>query len=444
MKLLRAICRFAFGILFILSGFLKAIDPIGNALKIKEYLGAFHLGFLDFLSIPSGILLSTAEFLVGVAILKGLRIKLFSKIALGFISFFTLLTLVIFIFNPVSDCGCFGEAIHLSNKATFIKNLFLLGAALLVWWQRDEFHPIASPKVEWGYLVAYGVLIVALQGYSLRNIPQIDFGVYKSGTDLIAAQQENQEREYETIFIYEKDGVQENFTLNNLPDSTWTFVDAQSYQVGGASSDASVDFSFMDSEGNAVGNEIVNTPGPVFFISIYNARALGQRAVEKIADLASQLQQHNLKLYILSANTVEETRALLEPYMGMEGESFEILYADYKMVISLNRSSGGLTYVNSGIIIEKWARGNYPIGSLDELLAQDPEIITAQAQINEQLFAEIALFVILFLIVIIRFFSKIMYRHTVVKGRGDVDGEAAEASQGESQGESQEESQEVK
>ena len=438
MKLLRAICRFAFGILFILSGFLKAIDPIGSALKIKEYLGAFHLGFLDFLSIPSGILLSTAEFLIGVAILKGLRIRLFSKIALGFISFFTLLTLVIFIFNPVSDCGCFGEAIHLSNKSTFIKNLFLLGAALLVWWQRERFHPIATPKIEWGYLVAYGVLIIALQGYSLRNIPQIDFGVYKAGTDLIAAQQENQEREYETIFIYEKDGVQENFTLNNLPDSTWTYVDAHSYLVGGESEDASVDFSFIDGDGNAVGNEIVNTPGPVFFISIYNARALGQRAVEKIADLASQLQQHNLKLYILSANTVEETRALLEPYMGMEGESFEILYADYKMVISLNRSSGGLTYVNSGIIIEKWARGNYPIGSLDELLAQDPEIITAQAQINEQLFAEISLFVILFLIVIIRFFSKIMYRHTVVKGRGDVDGEAAEASQGESQGESQE------
>lgn len=428
MKLLRAICRFAFGILFILSGFLKAIDPIGSALKIKEYLGAFHLEFLDFLSIPSGILLSTAEFLIGVAILKGLRIRLFSKIALGFISFFTLLTLVIFIFNPVSDCGCFGEAIHLSNKSTFIKNLFLLGAALLVWWQRDKFHPIASPKVEWGYLVAYGVLIIALQGYSLRNIPQIDFGVYKSGTDLIAAQQENQEREYETIFTYEKDGVQENFTLNNLPDSTWSYVDAHSYLVGGESEDASVDFSFMDGDGNTVGNEIVNTPGPVFLISIYNARALSQRAVEKIIDLATVLQQHNLKLYIISANTVEETQALFEPYMGLDGESFEILYADYKMVISLNRSSGGLTYVNSGIIIEKWARGNYPFDTLGKILEEDPEIITVQAQIREQLFAEISLFVILFLIVIIRFFSKIVYRHRVVSGGRDGSGEVAEAS----------------
>ena len=412
MRILRAICRFVFGLLFVLSGFIKAIDPIGNALKIKEYFGAFHLDFIDFLSIPTAILLSTAEFIVGVAILKGLRIKLFSKIALWFISFFTLLTLVILIFNPVSDCGCFGEALHLSNGATFIKNLILLGAALSVYFQRERFLPIASPKVEWSYIVAYGVLIIALQGYSLRNIPQIDFGVYKAGTDLIAKQQQNQEREYETTFIYEKNGVQETFTLNNLPDSTWTFVDAQSVQVGGATEDASIDFSFIDSNGNAVGNEIVSTPGPVFFISIYNARALGKRAVDKIMTLADSLRAHNLKLYVISANSVEETEALFEQYRGLEGSDYEILYADYKAVISFNRSSGGLTYVNNGIIIKKWARGNYPLDSIEKILQADPEIITARTQIYESLFAEISLFVILFLIVIVRFFSKIIYRHS--------------------------------
>ena len=415
MKILRAIYRFLFGILFVLSGFLKAIDPIGSALKIKEYLGAFHLGFMDFVSIPSAILLSTAEFLVGVAILKGLRIKLFSKIALGFISFFTLLTLIIYIFNPVSDCGCFGDAIHLSNKATFFKNLILLGAALFVWWQRNNFKSIASPKVEWLYLAAYGVLIVALQGYSLRNIPQIDFGVYKSGTDLIAKQQENQEREYETTFIYEKDGIQETFDINNIPDSTWTFVDAHSELVAGATEDASVEFSFIDAEGNSVGNEIVNREGPVFFISIYNARALGRKAVEKIVELADSLHKHNLKLYIISANSAEVTESLFEPYSNLEGSEYEILYADYKAVISFNRSSGGLTYVNSGIIIEKWARGNYPLDSLDEILSEDPEIVMVNAQIREQLFAEIALFIILFLIVIIRFISKIVYNQSLLK-----------------------------
>ena len=415
MRLIRAICRVIFGTLFVFSGFLKAIDPIGTALKIKEYLGAFHLSAIDFISIPSAVLLSTAEFIVGVAVLKGLRLKLFSKIALGFISFFTLLTLFIYIFNPINDCGCFGEAVHLSNKATFIKNLILLTAALIIFLQRDKIVPIAKPKVEWGYLIAYGVLVIALQGYSLRNIPQIDFGIYKAGTDLVATQQANQEREYETTFIYTKDGKEETFTINNLPDSTWTFVDAKTVLVNGAVEDASVNFSFIDGDGNYVGNEIVKTPGPVFFISIYNVRALGHKSVEKIMALAETLYSHNLKLYIISANSTEETEELFAQYESLIGEEIEILYADYKAVISFNRSSGGLTYVNNGIIVEKWARGNYPTDSIGDILDEDPEIITAQAEISERLFAEISLFLILCLIMIIRFFSKIFYRRRIAK-----------------------------
>lgn len=407
MKLLRALCRFAFGILFVLSGFLKSIDPIGTALKVKEYLGAMGLDSLDFVSIPAAILLAASEFLVGVAVLKGLRIQLFSKIALGFISFFTLLTLWIAVANPISDCGCFGEAIHLSNRGTFLKNVALFAAALLVFFQRKRFKPIATPKVEWGYLAIYAALILVIQGYSLRNIPQIDFGIYKPGTDLIATQQELQEREYETTLIYSKDGKEETFTLNNIPDSTWTFVDSRTELVSGAAEDASVEFSFIDAHGNPVGNEILMHDGPVFFISIYNSRALGEKSVEKILALADTLQAHNLKLYIISANPVEETEALFN-----ESGNYEILYSDYKAVISFNRSSGGLTYINNGIIVEKWARGNYPTVQLGEILSQDPEIITATAQINEHLFAEISLFIILFLIVMIRFFSKIIYnRH---------------------------------
>ncbi len=410
MKFLRAICRFAFGLLFIFAGFIKGIDPIGTALKIKEYIGAFHLDSLDFLSIPLSLILTWAEFLIGVAILKGLKMRLFSKIALAFIITFTLLTLWIAIANPVSDCGCFGEAIHLSNKATFIKNLILLGAALVIFFQRDKYHTIARPKVEWGYLGVYSILIIGLQIYSLMKIPQIDFGIYKPGTDLIARQQQYQEREYETTFIYSKDGEEKTFTINDLPDSTWTFVDAKSVLVSGAAEDASVDFSFIDSHGNPVGNEIVQQKGPVFFISIYNAKALGPRAVKKIMNLADTLYRHNLQLYIISANSVETTQALFEPYEQEDGRTYSILYSDYKAVISLNRSSGGLTYVNSGIIIKKWARENYPIDNITDILEEDPEIITAQTRISEQLFAEISLFVILCLIMIIRFISRLVYK----------------------------------
>ena len=409
MRLLRGICRFVFGLLFVLSGFLKAIDPIGSALKVKEYLGAFNVEFLDFFATPGAILLSTAEFLVGVAMLKGLRIKLFSKISLGFISVFTLLTLFVYLFDPVSDCGCFGQAIHLTNGETFVKNLVLLAAALFVFFQRNNYVPIAKPRTEWYYLAGYTALILGLQIYSLRNMPLIDFGLYKPGTDIVATQSSNQERVYETIFIYEKDGQQENFTLDNLPDSSWNYVDTQTSLVSGASEDSSTELSFMDNNGNGVGNEILQQEGPALFVSIYNAVKLGNKAVEKMMQLADTLSGHNIKLYILSASPVEETEALLGEYMNM-GLNFELLYADYKAVISFNRSNGGLTYLYSGVVVDKWPRRDYPLGRLGEILKQDPEVITAKALIYERLFAEISLFVILCFIFIIRFFSKISYR----------------------------------
>lgn len=414
-KLLMIISRLAFGLLFIFAGFIKGVDPIGTALKIKEYIGVFHLDVIDFISIPLALVLTCLEFLIGVAILKGLRMEFFSKLGLAFISCFTVLTLWIAIANPVSDCGCFGDAIHLSNLGTFIKNLFLLAAALIIFFKRKEYHHIARPSVERGYLVIYTLLIIGLQTYSLRNIPQIDFGIYKPGTDLIAQQQEFQEREYETTFIYSKDGKEETFTINDLPDSTWTFVDARSVLVRGAAEDASVDFSFIDADGNSIGNEIVEKKGPVFFISIYNAKALGNKAVEKIMNLADTLYSHNLKLYIISANSVEDTQELFAPYQEEAGHTFDVLYSDYKAVISFNRSSGGLTYVNSGIIIKKWARGNYPVGDIKKILEEDPEIITATTRIEEHLFAEISLFVILCLIMIIRFISRIIYSNSLLK-----------------------------
>ena len=147
-KLLMVISRLAFGLLFIFAGFIKGIDPIGTALKIKEYIGVFHLDAIDFLSIPLALALTCLEFLIGVAILKGLRMEFFSKAGLAFISCFTILTMWIAIANPVSDCGCFGEAVHLSNRGTFIKNLFLLAAALIIFIKRKEYHHIARPAVE--------------------------------------------------------------------------------------------------------------------------------------------------------------------------------------------------------------------------------------------------------------------------------------------------------
>lgn len=401
MRYLRAICRFTVGIIFILSGFLKAVDPIGNSLKIDEYLKAFHLGFLDFTSVPAGILLSAAEFLIGVCILKGIKMKLFSRVALIFISFFTLLTLYSAIFNPVQDCGCFGEAIHLSNWETFFKNVVLLGCSILIFLQRDEFKPIASAKWNYIYIGGYSALILGISICTLLYLPQIDFGVFKAGTDLTTSANAQPEHEYEVVFTYSKDGEEKTFTLENLPDSTWTFVDSQTKLISASSyTDGNTELILKTGDGIYVTNEVLGSGRPLFLLSLYNCSRISAKKLERIAAIRDTLVASGADFYILSGNSPEESQVLFT--------NFNILYTDYKNAISLNRSNGGLTYINDGTVIRKWSSSETP-DRFDDVLCEDSEVVTANVVIKEQLFVEITIFVILFMILIIRFFSKIIY-----------------------------------
>ena len=398
MKFARTLSRFIIGITFILSGFLKAVDPTGGALKIDEYLKAFHLGFLDFISMPAGILLSAAEFVIGVCILKGIMMKLFSKITLGFVSFFTLLTLYSALFNPVQDCGCFGEAFHLTNWETFFKNVVLLSCALLIFWQRDKFTPIATPKWKYIYIGFYTAFILCVSFYALRHLPQIDFGVFKSGTLVAANDAAQPEHEYETVFTYSKDGQEKLFTLENLPDSTWTFVSADTKLVSVSShSGSGAELILKTPDGVYVTEEILGNEGPMFLLSVYNYKKIEKHLLKEIGALYNDAVESGARFFILSGNSE-----------FVEGD-VPVLYTDYKSTLSLNRSNGGLTYLNDGTVIKKWSRYEYP-SDLAAVVGEDSEITAAGETTKELLFVEITLVAILLLIFISRFVSRKFYQ----------------------------------
>ena len=131
MKTLRTFSRLLIGVVFIFSGFVKAVDPMGSTYKFIDYFNAFHLSFLEGLALPLAIVLSSIELVLGVSLLLGYRMKITSWIVLLFIAFFTVLTFILAIFNPVSDCGCFGDALILTNWQTFYKNVLLKISILL-------------------------------------------------------------------------------------------------------------------------------------------------------------------------------------------------------------------------------------------------------------------------------------------------------------------------
>ena len=178
--------RTLLGIVFIFSGFVKGIDPFGLAYKISDYLLAFNVEFLSVLALPLSFLLSFLEFAIGTALLSGVMKKLSSWLALIFIFFFTLLTLYIAVKNPVTDCGCFGDALILTNWQTFYKNLLILIPAVIVFTGKKSsvIRKTVFSKIQYSifYLVVTGYIFTVF--WSFNHLPVIDFRPYKTGVNI--------------------------------------------------------------------------------------------------------------------------------------------------------------------------------------------------------------------------------------------------------------------
>ena len=134
------ICRFVLAATFIFSGFIKANDPMGMAYKMGDYLSAFGItNFPESFTIAASIVLAFVEFMMGIFLLFGISRKPMSRLVTTFMLLMTLLTVYIFIFDPIADCGCFGDAIILTNGETLLKNIVLLAASLTVLrWYRHQ------------------------------------------------------------------------------------------------------------------------------------------------------------------------------------------------------------------------------------------------------------------------------------------------------------------
>lgn len=397
MRFLMAICRIIFGITFILSGFFKLIDPVGTGLIMKEYFAAFHLGFLDFSANFCAIALSLLECLIGICILSGLRMKITSSVALIITSFFTLLTLYLALFNPIKDCGCFGEAIHLTNWQTFYKNLILLPCALMIFLRRKKISEIASPGQEWAFIAIFALFTLMIATDAYVTIPKVNFTPYRVGTDLKALKYGDQ-AQYETIFIYSKDGREMEFDLENLPDSTWTFVDSKTELVSGSTRTAQVDLSLRDASGE-YRTELLYEDGPLVAVSVWDPKRMNEASWGKILTLRENLKKAGEELYIFSTsdNLPDTLRS-------------NLYTSDYKSLITLNRSNGGVVYFNSGIVVYKWSVRSVDTIDWKEVFAVDYEEMILRKSIHGRLYGAIAFLGLIFTLILTKYFCGLFYK----------------------------------
>ena len=336
---LKRFCGYAVGIVFFISGILKLMDPVGAGLVMKEYFQFLHISSLDIVAKPMGLVFAGAESVIGCALITGVWRKLIARIALGFQVFFSILTLLLVIYKPEMDCGCFGEAIHLNHNETFIKNIILL--ALLLIYYIPEKHLGETPKKKHASFGIVCISTAAFAIYSVLYIPMADFTSFKPGT-VINNYSEIQTDMYEASFVYEKNGTEAIFTLDNLPDSSWTFIRTQTTKAQVNESEHS-NISIFDKDGNYADSLL--TKGKILAISIYDQN-ITETEIQKVCDLAEQAKNAGYTPLILTASA--------------DIDSPDQYFCDYKTLITLNRSSGGATYIDNGLIIRKWSKRTLP------------------------------------------------------------------------------------
>lgn len=230
MKVIRTLFRWIVGATFLFSGFVKVIDPLGYGYKIADYLEAMNLSAIDSAALPLAIALAVLELVIGFSLFFNQLPKLGALGALLMMVFFTPLTLWLAVANPVSDCGCFGDALVITNWQTFFKNLVLLAMAILLFWQRKKIKTAYHQGIQWTIMFIVGFISLGLSIYCLNTLPIIDFRPYHIGANIaegMVVPEDAPKPVVESYFVYEKDGQQQNFTVDNLPDSTWKFIDAK-------------------------------------------------------------------------------------------------------------------------------------------------------------------------------------------------------------------------
>ena len=178
--------RLLMAITFIFSGFVKGIDPLGTQYKITDYLEALHIDWMfpSWSTLLMSIMLAMCEFAIGIFLLLAIRRKLVSKIALLVMSVMTLITLWIVIADPVKDCGCFGDAIVLTNLETLVKNLILLAIAILLWKKPLEMPQLVSKPTQWIAINYTFLFSIVMSIWSLWYLPQFDFRPYHIGVNI--------------------------------------------------------------------------------------------------------------------------------------------------------------------------------------------------------------------------------------------------------------------
>lgn len=388
-SILGHIARTLLGLVFIFSGGVKAIDPLGTTYKIEDYLKAFGGWFNNLLPMAetATICLIAVEVVLGLCLLFNVRIKLTAWLTLFFYLVMTPLTLYIAITNPISDCGCFGDALVLTNWQTFFKNIILLALVITLLVCCKAIHSTFVWQAELGIASLALILAVGFMYYNLTHLPVIDFRPYKVGNnikELMEYPEDAGPDQYEIKLVYEKNGIEQEFDLTDYPkdDTTWTFIRQNSKLIKKGYEPPIHDFvilqmGYEDEYENAyyedyqeeeygfgdITYDILESEAPVTLVIMYDLNKADMDVLDQVTDLYLQCLERGEEFYILTGSGEQDVENFCQkaekdnrsncvtPFNHPNGI---FCFCDPVTLKTIVRANPGVIVVQKGTIIDKF------------------------------------------------------------------------------------------
>jgi uncharacterized membrane protein YphA (DoxX/SURF4 family) len=364
MKVIVTISRILVGLLFIVSGLIKANDPIGFSYKLDEYWQVFGMEWMSSLSLVISVFICVAEVVLGVAVIFGSHMVLVSWSLLLMIIFFTFLTFYSAYFNKVTDCGCFGDAVKLTPWESFTKDVVLLVFILIIFFYRNKVKSVFNSKaVDWALILIATAGAGYFSYYCINHLPVKDFRPYAVGKnikDQMTLPEGAKKDIYEITLVYKNTvtGEVKEFSQSDYPwqDSTWVWKETKNKLVQKGDQAPIHDFNIIDVDGNDVTEDILNDPQPIFLVVCYNLSKTNKKAFEKINPFTEACFNNGISIIGLTASSFETIDNFKHEVQSM----LDFYNVDETTLKTMIRSNPGIMLLKQGTVVAMWHHNDIP------------------------------------------------------------------------------------
>ena len=355
------VCRFILALTLLFSAFVKANDPVGFHINLKDY--ALAIGMTDvpyYLLMMAGIIMVAIEATLGIYIFVGVkRRKRVAGFAMLFMAVMTVITIWLYAENPVSDCGCFGDAIKLTNGQSLVKNIILLGMAILITIKNKMMFRIIHKNWNWIITIPVVAGMILFSTYSEYMLPTVDFLPFAENTDLrkTVAIGNGLDMRFKVTIVYKRgDEILELSEEDDDPDSTWTYVETRN-EVLEDNLEGTTQFFVTDQDGDDVTQELLDRDGYTFIVTVPNLEQASEAIAGKFNMIYRYTKKFDYGFYFITGLADEEVK---ERWVRNTGARYDIYDSDERMLWQMVRDNPGLMLIKDGVVMKKWSQFSMP------------------------------------------------------------------------------------